>query len=501
MNSNVRRRSLRSTRSSLHRTLFPTLCLILCSALCLVSVSCGKANNDANGNQEYQPPEPPAVFEPVAPDLTTDSTDYAALALASFDGISPSEEFQWEETEDGLRLTSYTGDADKIIIPSMIEGKTVIALEDELFADHKTLTVLSIPDTINRIGTSLLRGCQSLRVLRTPQLGQNRDDDGYLAYLFGAASPVGNGYRVPSSLDTVILTQGTEVAAYAFYGCSRLCMVLLPQALDKIGNYAFFGCKALHYVPLPEHLTSLGDASFRECTSLVQVTLPQTLSSVGLGVYLGCTKLEQLTLPFLGDGNGNYTSLGYLFGALHYTWNRNYIPSSLRVVHLTASSVPSYAFYDCTSLAIVTLSDTCTFIGTRAFWGCQALQSVSMPDRVTHIGDLAFAHCSTLYRLTLPSGLTELGIQAFMNCTNLTEAVLPNALTDLPASVFSGCSNLRRITMGQQIASVAAGAFHGCVSLSVIDKNGSSPIIAAEGNQAFSQIWNADGHTPTQPNE
>ena len=60
------------------------------------------------------------------------------------------------------------------------------------------------------------------------------------------------------------------------------------------------------------------------------------------------------------------------------------------------TSIGEYAFYDCSSLTSIELSDSVTSIGKYAFYDCSALTTIELPDSVTSIGDSAFKKCDNL---------------------------------------------------------------------------------------------------------
>ena len=57
------------------------------------------------------------------------------------------------------------------------------------------------------------------------------------------------------------------------------------------------------------------------------------------------------------------------------------------------TTITDNAFYDCTSLASVSMPNVTT-VGTNAFYDCTSLASVSMPN-VTTVGGYAFCFIST----------------------------------------------------------------------------------------------------------
>lgn len=471
-------------------------CRLLAAILCILMVTAGLWSCRDQTSDTSPVDKTPVTYDPyelTPPTLTEDTTDYRALALATFEGIdtAPAADFTYEATaEDTIRLVTYTGKGGIVVLPAAIDGKTVTALGEGLFKDNEAIEALSIPACVTEIGPDLLTGCRSIRVLRTPQLGATRESNGYLAYFFGADTPDGMGFKVPSSLDTVILLDTIkEISDQAFLDCARLHMVLLPETLTTIGDFAFFGCSQLHFIPLPDALTTIGEYAFGDCTALISVSVGSAIEHIGLGAYMGCSSLEQLTLPFIGESrDGESRHIGYIFGAQSYTWNAGYVPKSLVKVTLTAGDVPDYAFYECDYLALVDLPSGCTTIGVRAFYGCNVLRGITFPETLTTVGELAFAHCVVLGSVEFNHGLQTIGLQAFYDCYSLVEITLPDTLTSLPNSAFADCRCLKSVTLGKSLSQVGDMAFRNCSSLSVVN-GGTADMTVGFGNEAMTNVY------------
>lgn len=84
--------------------------------------------------------------------------------------------------------------------------------------------------------------------------------------------------------------------------------------------------------------------------------------------------------------------------------------------------IGSRAFYACSSLKNVILSEGIDAIGSFSFDGCEALVSISLPDGLKFIDACAFAGCLSLSSIVIPDGVEYIDMNAF-DCCPLTEVV------------------------------------------------------------------------------
>ena len=224
---------------------------------------------------------------------------------------------------------------------------------------------------------------------------------------------------------------------------------LSGSVIKTIPREAFYECTSLNSVTIPNSVTSIGDYAFYECTSLNSVIIPDSVTSIGVGAFNGCTKLTSVTIP------DSVTSIGI------------------------------YAFYNCTSLTSVTIPDSVTIIGGGTFCRCTSLTSVTIPDSVTSIGDDAFNGCTNLTSVTIPDSVTSIGGRAFSNC-RLTSITIPNSITEIGKLAFYVCP-LTSVTIPDSVTSIGDGAFSNCGGLTAINVANNNNKYTAENGVLYNK--------------
>lgn len=292
----------------------------------------------------------------------------------------------------GCSFTSFT-------IPN-----SVTAIGSAAFYDCINLTDINIPESVTSIGDYAFRGCASLTSVDMPDyLGSI----GKYAFALAGLTSI----TIPNGVATI--DEGV------FDECINLTRVAIPDTVTFIGDYAFYGCSSLISVTIPDSVTCIGEAAFGCCTSLTSITIPDSVTSIGASALWGCSSLLSITIPFVGGSVRTASDsfqypLGYIFGTDSYTGGAAtqqryheksasyltrttfYIPMGLTTVTVTGGSLLCGAFYNCTNLKIVTVSDDVTSIDTDAFYNCTNLKSITIGNSVASIGSNAFYNCIDL---------------------------------------------------------------------------------------------------------
>lgn len=261
----------------------------------------------------------------------------------------------------------------------------------------------------------------------------------------------------------------TSLGSSAFIGCSGLTSVKVSGGLSFIEDNVFYGCSNLTSVNIPNSVSSIGEYAFYNCKSLNSITIPKNVTRIGESAFLNCWNLTSVQITDLAAWcriNFRNVDSNPLFYAHHIFLNGNeieilYIPS-------TVTGIENYAFYNCKGLVSISIPSCVTRISKNAFLGCEGLTSVTIPGNVINIGEGSFAACENLTTVTIEEGVASIGKSAFYDCTALQSITIPNSVTTIGDYTFMNCSNLTSFTISNSITSIRDYAFYQCSNLTEI---------------------------------
>ena len=192
--------------------------------------------------------------------------------------------------------------------------------------------------------------------------------------------------------------------------------------VTAIGNLAFWECTSLKEVTIPQSVTSIGDKAFYDCRGLTSVTIPQSVTSIGDHAFDECIHLKTLS-----------------FGENSFGEN----------IETNIKTIGNYAFFHCNDLESVTIPQSVTSIGREAFRFCNKMESLAINGAIESMGIGAFAGCISLKTLSLGENIKMIGNSAFDSCTNidLTNVTIPEKVTTIGPGTFSYCTHLEYIML------------------------------------------------------
>ena len=450
-------------------------------------------------------------------------------------GYERAEELEYVLSNDGtyyIVVGIGTWIDNDVVIPAEYKKLPVKSIAENAFS-NSTFTSIVIPDSVTTIEMGAFFACESLTSITIPTAEWINDGNNtYFGYIFGSPSYDVNEDVIPKSLKTVIISHGKSIGDFAFFGCSSLTSIDIPDSVSAIGDGAFSGCSSLTSIDIPDSVSAIGDGAFFGCNLLTSIDIPDSVTDIGNLAFYGCNLLASIDIPGsvtdIGSGAFEYctglTDVSIGAGVKTIGDSAFYGCSLLTNIDIpdSVTNIGDEAFSGCSSLTKIAIPDSVTdigynvfkdcpietasvpaaaidniprynlqtviitsgeSIGDEAFHGCDSLTSIVMPDSVTSIGDKAFYNCSSLKNIDIPKGVTDIGIGAFSGCRSLTNIVIPDGLTNIGDNTFSGCSLLTGIVIPDSITNIGFGAFEYCTGLTDVSIGIGVKTI---GNSAFS---------------
>ncbi len=372
-----------------------------------------------------------------------------------------------------------------VVIPVTYNGKPVTHMEDSSFNSQSNILTMSIPDTIQYIGTKAFRSALNLQKVEVYKAYPDETYEVFYASANGAllhkdmgiwyleCVPKGvaklsdtNTFVVPREIPAIEGEKVTAIKVEAFRYTVNLEHVVIHNDITDIPPYAFNSVTSLKSVTIEEGTNpivfekdSQGRYPFVSCNSIETFNLPSNFAMDIDSFKSFLTSYTKLKAINIGEGNTNFSSLG---GILTNLEGDTYIygPKGLQ--------------------GILSIPRQITRIDDNAFAGNNAITDVNIPIWVTYVGKQAFSNAAALKTVTIAGGRDtdlSLGTNVFASCKSLeTVTFTGNELGTLdtgkiaiPASAFYGSNTyvLHTVTVkaGANITSIGANAFYNQPSL------------------------------------
>ena len=156
----------------------------------------------------------------------------------------------------------------------------------------------------------------------------------------------------------------------------------IPETIEgcrvvELRDNAFYECSSLRHIDLPDTVRKIGHHCFYACSALEEINVPDSVTDIGMGCFCGCAELSSAKLPD------------------------------------TFSTLPESCFRSCTSLGSFIVPESVHRIGAFCFSGCTSLKNVTFGSGLKGVGDCSFYMCGSLKGVYVPPSVTDIGICAF----------------------------------------------------------------------------------------
>lgn len=353
-------------------------------------------------------------------------------------------------------ITGYTGTLPDVVVPAVIDGYPVYAIEN---LRSPILTHVVVSEGIEVIGDSAFKAYFDY-------------EKGYIRTLVSVS--------LPQSLK-IISDDG-------FWGQENLQEITLGSVVE-IGQSAFGSCTMLKQITLPDTLTTIGWRAF-ESSGLTSLTIPVNVTSLGDSFITDCSALTSL---YVAEGNPTYEMEDGLLYDIPAKTLRYALPdvSGDVVIRDGTVRIGDDVFKE-HAITSVQLPDSLQKIGNCAFQFCKELKEITFPEGLITIDGLAFAYCTQLGNVVLPEGLKSLGDSAFRSCDSLTEITVPEGITFM-SGTFATCYSLRTVNLPSGLTHMMNGVVEGCRSLETLHLPAKLADISGEWPSKLKTITTAFG--------
>ena len=318
------------------------------------------------------------------------------------------------------------------------------------------------------------------------------------------------------------------IGSSAFYNCTGLTSITIPNSVISIGYYAFQYCRGLTSITIPNSVTSINPQAFYECSGLSTISIGTALASMGYYAFVGCSPTKLIWNAKNCSSNGNMTTSNITqvtIGSSVEVLPDGFVSGSKITTVTIPSSVTSIgnAFYGCSSLTklvwnakncssngnMITSNITQVTIGSSVevlpggFVSGSKITTVTIPSSVTSVGNNAFNNCSSLTNLVwnakncssngnmTTSNITQVTIgsgvevlpNSFVSGSKITSVSIPGSVKTIGSYAFYGCAGLKNVSIPNAVTLIDYGTFYGCTGLTSISLGNSVQTIS---NEAFS---------------
>lgn len=208
--------------------------------------------------------------------------------------------------DGGIKLTGYTGQDTKLVIPDTLDGKKVTEIGDGCFSGNPWPERVYVPEGVVKIGDFGFECCSHMEKI----------------YLPDSLREVGNGaFSGCGVLKLADFSDGvTSIGDGAFMACRNMTQISLPADLQQLGKFAFAFCNDLSDVSFRGNkLKAIPERAFDSCSNLEAINLPDSVTTIGKRAFYSCDMLSRINgsdLKEVGDYAFERTEVTDISGSL-----------------------------------------------------------------------------------------------------------------------------------------------------------------------------------------
>lgn len=200
----------------------------------------------------------------------------------------------------------------KNLIGLDLTGAKFDAVPESAFSGLSLLSSVKLPEGLKTIDQYAFRGTQILSI----DIPSTVTSIGKMAF---------SGTRI-KSVNFRENTQLTRINDGAFFNCTSLREMFIPNTVTYVGNAAFYGCTSLRTIEFPDAITVINDYTCSDCSALTSLHLPKNLQTIGYYSFNNTPNLTKFEIPSTVDRIKDYAFYNNGLDSLS-------LPITLRYLH------------------------------------------------------------------------------------------------------------------------------------------------------------------------
>lgn len=197
---------------------------------------------------------------------------------------------------EGVEVICNSAFADCDTLEKITLPKSLRIIGSDAFKDCVSLSNVIIPSSVEKIGSSAFSGVKSV-ISRTSKYKVE------IGCLIEISTKTLNSffseYEIRGIRDNYYeIPEGIEIIGRTAFSDSNIELLHIPRTIKKIGEGAFERCKGLHIIAFENHsnLEEIDDVAFFECTRIRSITLPNNIKRIGVQAFCQCKRLTNITI-------------------------------------------------------------------------------------------------------------------------------------------------------------------------------------------------------------
>ena len=190
-----------------------------------------------------------------------------------------------------------------ILLPS-----SIASIEDRAFFNCTNLTSINIPSSITSIAGNAFKGCSGLETIVVNNSNKKYDSRNNCNAIIETSTN-----KLICGCKNTTIPSSVVIIGSAFYNCTGLTSITIPNSVIIIEEDAFYGCTGLTSITMSNSIEIIGNNAFYGCnnSSLTSINLYDKLTSIGDSAFYQCNKITTITIPssvnYIGDSAFSYT--------------------------------------------------------------------------------------------------------------------------------------------------------------------------------------------------